>query len=118
MKKRKKGRKLHRQADQRQALMESLASSLIEKEAITTTIARAKELRPFIEKTITKCNKKEISEAKRQANKILPKESVKKLVEDIAPRFKERPGGYTRILKLGPRKSDGTELARIEFVEQ
>lgn len=116
MKKRKKGRKLHRKIDQRKALLQSLASSLIENEAITTTSARAKEVRPFIEKLITKSNKKSKLAAKREISKKLPQKITKKLVEEVAPRFQDRPGGYTRILKLGPRKSDSTEMARIEFV--
>lgn len=116
MRKRKKGRKLHRKADQRKALIKSLIFSLIEKEAIITTLARAKEIRPIIEKMITKINKKSSTNALRIARKTLPPKTAKKLVSFIAPRYKDRPGGYTRIIKLGPRKSDSCEMARIEFV--
>lgn len=116
MKKRKKGRKLHRKPDQRKALTKSLISSLIEKGAITTTLAKAKEIRQITEKLITKCNKKDPVNARREMKKILPSKNAEKLIVNIAPRFKDRPGGYTRIIKLGPRPSNASEMARIEFV--
>lgn len=116
MNKRKKGRKFHRTKDQREALLQSLAFALIKNEAIKTTLAKAKELRPYIEKKITKAQKSSKTNALQQARKELPQKGAEKLVKEIAPRFKDRPGGYTRIYKLGPRESDATEMARIEFV--
>jgi len=116
MRKKKKGRKLKRKKDQRKALLKSLAESLIEHERITTTEARAKELAPFIEKLITKAKKGGLSQ-RRQVTRVLSKKSTKKLFNEIAPRYKDRPGGYTRILKLPPRESDGAKMAIIEFVK-
>jgi len=89
---------------------------LIEHERITTTEARAKELAPFIEKLITKAKKGGLSQ-RRQVARVLSKKSTKKLFNEIAPRYKDRPGGYTRILKLPPRESDGAKMAIIEFVK-
>lgn len=117
MKKGKQGKKFHREKDQREALIESLIEALTKNEAITTTESRAKELGKEIEKLITKLGKKEKPNALREARKIIPSEPAQKLVEEIVPRFEDRPGGYVRILKMGPRKSDGTEMARIQFVE-
>ncbi len=116
MRKKKKGRKLKRKKDQRKALLKSLAESLVEHERITTTQAKAKELAPFIEKLITKAKKGGLSQ-RREVARVLSKKSTKKLFDEIAPRYKDRPGGYTRILKLPPRKSDGAKMAIIEFVK-
>lgn len=116
MKKQKKGRKFHRTADQRGALMHSLARSLILKEKIKTTEAKAKELAPFVEKHITKA-KKGTLHARRELQKTYSFDTAKKLIEEIAPLYKSRAGGYTRIIKLGPRKSDGSKMAIIELVK-
>jgi len=116
MRKRKKGRKLHRKRDQRRALLKGLMRSLILYEKIKTTEAKAKEVRPLIEKMITKAKKGDLS-ARRYLLRFFSKEIVKKLMEEIAPRYKERPGGYTRIFKLGPRKSDGAKMAIIELIK-
>jgi len=115
MRKRKTGRKLARKRDQRRALKKSLAVSLVSKKRIKTTLIKAKELRPFIEKLVTKAKAGNLA-ATRHLLRYLPKESVKKLVNEIAPQFQERPGGYTRIIKLGRRKSDNAKLAMIEFI--
>lgn len=109
-----KGRKLNRKRDQRKALLRTLAASLILKEKIRTTEAKAKELRPFAEKLITKSKKASLAATKELA-KILPAEARKKL-NALALRFKDRPGGYTRITKLNPRKTDGAKMAIIELV--
>jgi large subunit ribosomal protein L17 len=86
-------------------------------ERIRTTLAKAKELRPFAEKLVT-LGKKDTLHARRQALRIVPrKEAIARLFNEISPRFAERPGGYTRILKLGPRRGDGAEMAFIEFVD-
>jgi len=116
MRKRKKGRKLSRERDQRKALLKSLTQNLILKEKIKTSGAKAKELAPFAEKQITKAKIGNLA-ARRQLARYFSKKIIKKLVEEIAPRYKERKGGYTRIIKLGPRKSDGARMAIIELVK-
>ncbi|MFH1462230.1 MAG: 50S ribosomal protein L17 [bacterium] len=116
MKKRKKGRKLNRKKDQRNALLKSLASTLILREKIKTTEAKAKELSPFIEKQISQAKIGSLS-AQRILAGLLSKAIAKKLITEIAPRLKERKGGYTRIIKLGPRQSNGAKMAIIEIVK-
>ncbi len=116
MRKLKKGRKFHRKKSQRKALLKSLAQTLILKEKIRTTEAKAKESRSLIEKSITLAKKKTLA-SRRQLLKIFPKNLVKKLIEEIAPRYKDRKGGYTRIIKLGQRSSDGAKLAIIELIK-
>jgi large subunit ribosomal protein L17 len=97
-------------------LLRNLATSLIEKERVRTTAAKAKELRPFVEKLIT-MGKDGTLAARRRALGLLTKEdAATRLFETIGPRFSERAGGYTRIVKLGPRKGDGAEMAEIELV--
>jgi len=110
-----KRRQLNREVDQRKALLNTLASSLVLHEKIKTTEAKAKELSPFIEKKITKAKKGDIA-ARRMLLKNFSLNIVKKLVDDIAPKYKEREGGYTRVVKLGRRKSDGAKMAIIELV--
>jgi large subunit ribosomal protein L17 len=91
--------------------------ALVTHERIRTTLAKAKELRPFAERLVT-LGKKDSLHARRQALSIIPqKDAVAKLFNELSPRFAERPGGYTRILKLGPRVGDGAEMAFIEFVD-
>lgn len=116
MRKRKKGRKFGRKRDERKALMKALASALIKSGKIKTTEAKAKELTSFAGKLITKAKKGDINSV-RQLSKLLSQTSVKKLVQEIAPKYKERKGGYTRIIKLGVRSSDGARLAIIEFIK-
>lgn len=116
MRKRKKGRKLNRKKNQRRALLKQLARALFLNEKIKTTQAKAKELSKFAEKFITKAKEGNLS-ARRNLLKFFSPRVVKKLVDDIAPRFKKRKGGYTRIIKLGPRKSDGAKMAQIELIE-
>ncbi|MDD2548395.1 MAG: 50S ribosomal protein L17 [Candidatus Pacebacteria bacterium] len=115
MKKLKKGRKFKREKDQRKALLIALASALILSERIKTTEAKAKELSPFIEKKITRARKGDLL-ARRLLLKDFSPDIVKKLISDIAPKYKERQGGYTRVVKLGQRKSDGARMAIIELV--
>ncbi len=116
MRKRKKGRKLSRKKGQRKALLKTLAVALILKEKIKTTEAKAKEMAGFIEKQITRA-KKEGLPSQRLLRKLFSKEIVKKLIKEIAPRYKERKGGYTRIIKLGPRRLDGAKMAIIELIK-
>ena len=116
MKKQKKGRKFNRKRDQRRALMKSMARSLILNGRIETTEAKAKELSPFVQKKITKAKKGGLS-AKRELLKDFSNRVVKKLIEEMAPLYKKRHGGYTRIIKTGVRKKDSAKMAIIEFVD-
>lgn len=116
MRKRKKGRKLNREKGPRKALLRSLARELFLRERIKTTEAKAKEVSSFAEKQITKAKSGTVS-SRRLLAKNFSSEIVKKLVDEIAPRFKERRGGYTRILRLGLRKSDGAKMTIIELVK-
>jgi len=116
MRKRKKGRKLSRGRDQRKALLKSLASNLILKEKIRTTKAKAKELASFVEKEITRAKAGNL-QTRRSLARLFSEKIVKKLMTEIAPRYKARPGGYTRIIKLGPRLSDGAKIVIIELVK-
>lgn len=116
MKKLKKGRKLSRKRDQRRALLKSLALALILNEKIKTTEAKAKELRSFLEKYINRAKNSDLA-TRRLLLKFFPSSVVKKLIGEIGPRYKERKGGYTRIIKLGLRKSDGARMAIIELVK-
>jgi len=116
MKKRKRGRKLSRKSGPRRALLKSLASALILNEKIKTTETKAKEASRFVEKYITKAKKGNLASL-RLLTKFFPKKIVKKLIQEIGPRYKKRSGGYTRIIKLGPRKSDGAKMAIIELVK-
>jgi len=116
MKKRKKGKKLNRKRDQRKALLKVLAENLILKERIKTTEAKAKEVRVFIEKQISLAKENNLK-ARRLLIKRFSQKIAKKLIEEIVLRYKERKGGYTRIIKLGSRKSDGAKMAVIELVK-
>lgn len=106
---------MSRKRKQRRALLKSLAVSLIRYEKIKTTEAKAKELRPFIEKLVTKAKKNDLSGKKFLFAKI-GDVSAKKLFEKIGPKHKNRHGGYTRIIKLPCRKGDASKMAIIEFV--
>lgn len=123
MRHRRKTVKLGRRADHRDALLANLACSLIEHNRIKTTVAKAKALRPFVEKLVTKARLGTIHARRLVASKLGPnslrvEKVVSKLFADIAPLNATRPGGYTRIIKLGPRPSDAAPMAFIEFVEQ
>jgi large subunit ribosomal protein L17 len=113
-----RGRKLGRTPAHRKALFRNQLSSLVREERIRTTLEKAKELRPLAEKVVTQ-GRRDTLHARRQVNRLISdRELVKKLFEEIAPRFHERPGGYTRIIKLGPRRGDGAEMAYLEFVDR
>ncbi len=116
MRKLKKGRKLSRKSGQRKALLKSLAASLFLQEKIKTTEAKAKEVSALSQKFITRAKKGDLA-ARRILASSFSKSLTKKLVEKIGPRYKERKGGYVRIIKLGPRKSDGARMAIIELVK-
>jgi len=110
-------RKLGRRTEHRLSLLRNLAMGLILHERIRTTLAKAKELRPFAERLIT-LGKRETLHARRRALSILPREdAVAKLFDKLSARFATRPGGYTRILRLAPRRGDGAPMALIELVD-
>lgn len=110
------GNKLRRNSSHRRALLRNLVTSLFDKERVSTTLAKARAARPLAEKMIT-LTKKDTLHSRRQALRfIFKKDTVKKLFDEIGPRFIERPGGYTRIVKLGPRAGDGAEMAMIELI--
>jgi len=111
-----KKKKLKRETAHRRALLRNLVTSFLEKERIRTTLAKAKAARPLAEKMITLARMDSLH-AKRQALRFIYKKPVvKKLFEELGPRFSERPGGYTRIVKIGPRAGDGAEMAILELI--
>ena len=111
-------RKLGRTSEHRKALFRNQLRSLIAHERIITTLPKAKELRPIAEKIVTLGRQAESLHARRQvAEVVTDRDLVKRLFTEIGPRFVNRPGGYTRIVKLGPRAGDGAELAILEFVD-
>ncbi len=116
MRKQKQGRKFHREKDQRKALIKSLLREFFIREKIKTTEAKAKEIRRFIERAITKAKAGDLS-ARRYLLKYLSPMVAKKVFEDISVRYKMRNGGYTRVIKLEDRKSDGSKMAIIELVK-
>ena len=116
MKHRVVGRKLGRTSAHRLALLRNLSTSLFEKERITTTLMKAKELRPFAERLLT-LSKRETLHARRQVLRhVRDKNVVSKMFDTLSARYAQRPGGYTRIVKLGPRRGDSAEMAIIELV--
>jgi len=122
MRHRRAGRKLNRSSGQRQALFRNLAVELLDHEVIHTTEAKAKSIRPQTEKLISLAKRGVLGNrihAQRLAMARLNNEVVvKKLFNEIAPRYASRPGGYVRITRLGPRKGDGAEMVQIELVEE
>ena len=118
MRHRRKGRKLNRTASHRKAMFRNMVTDFLDKERIVTTLAKAKELRPFAEKMIT-LGKRENLHSRRKALSIIRRKSVvHKLFDSLAPRYADRDGGYTRILRLGFRKGDDAETAIIELVDR
>ena len=114
----KAGRKFGRTSAHRKALFRNLVGALIERERISTTLAKAKELRGKVERTIT-LGKKGTLHARRQAFKLAPqKEAVQKVFGDLAVRYANRPGGYTRIIKIGSRRGDNAPIVFIELVDR
>lgn len=108
-------RKFGREADERKAMMRSLAQALVIREKIKTTQAKAKELRPFVEKLVTRSKEGTIANRRFLINQV-GAEGATKLIADLGPKFKERKGGYTRVIKMPTRMSDGSPMAMIEFV--
>ena len=110
------GRKLSRYKDQRKALLRGLVGELIHHERITTTLAKAKETRVMAEKLITHGKKGTVHHRRLAMAQLPNKRVVQKVFDEMAPRYEQRAGGYTRILKLGPRQGDGAVMAIIELV--
>lgn len=117
MYKRIKGKKFSRKTDQRRAFMRALAVNLITREKIKTTKVRARQAAALVEKLITKAKKNDLA-ARKALAKALPPAAGKKLIASIAPRFKERAGGYTRVIKIGPRYHDGAPMAVVELLDR
>lgn len=113
-----KGRKLHRDAAQRTALLKGLATSLIEHGSIETTLPKAKELVPYFEKLITKAKKGNLHNRRQIIAKVSTRESAHQLVEEIAPQLKGRVSGHLRIEKTRFRVGDNAQLARVSFVDE
>jgi large subunit ribosomal protein L17 len=113
-----KGRQLGRTASHRRALLRNMATSLFQHDRIVTTEAKAKELRPYAERLITLARRGDLH-ARRQVERRIRDRAVSgRLFSEIGPRFASRPGGYTRIVKLGHRDGDGAEIARIELLAE
>lgn len=111
-----KEKKLRRDTAHRKALLRNLVTSFLEKERIKTTLAKAKAARPVAEKIITLGKNDTLSARRRALQFVYKRDVMRKLFDEIGPRFSERPGGYTRIVKLGPRWGDGAEMALLEMV--
>jgi large subunit ribosomal protein L17 len=112
-----KGRKLHRERDQREALMKGLADSLIKYESIETTLPKAKEITPYVEKLITKAKKGDLHSRRQIISDLHTIESAHKLVDEIAPKLTTRSSGHLRIEKTRMRRGDNAQLARVSFVD-
>ncbi len=118
MRHRRRGRQLSRTASHRRALLRNMASSLFQHDRMVTTVTKAKELRPYAERLITLARRGDLH-ARRQVERHIKDRTVTgRLFREIGPRFASRPGGYTRIIKLGHRPGDGAELARIELLSE
>ena len=111
-------RKLNRTASHRKAMFANMSSSLVEHEQIVTTLPKAKELRPFVEKLVTLSKKGDLNSRRIAIARMRNKEQAKKLFDVLGPRYAERPGGYIRIMKAGFRYGDNAPMAVIEFVDR
>ncbi len=114
----KSGRKLNRNSSHRKAMFSNMANSLFDHEIIKTTLPKAKELRRVAEPLITLAKSDSVANRRSAFSKLRDKEMVGKLFNDLAPRYKDRPGGYTRILKCGFRSGDAAPMAYIELVDR
>ena len=118
MRHRKSGRKLNRNSSHRIALMRSLATSIILRESIKTTLAKAKEIRGFLEPLITLSKENNVANQRKAYSKLRDKSGVAKLFNDLGPKFKNRPGGYLRIIKRGHRAGDKAPIAQVELLKE
>ena len=117
MRHRKSGRKLNRNSSQRNALKKSLAISIIEHESVKTTLAKAKEIRGFLEPLVTLAKDNTLANQRLAYSRLQSKEAVAKLFDELGPRYKDRPGGYLRVIKRGYRPGDKAPAAQVEFVQ-
>lgn len=111
-------RKLNRTSSHRKAMFANMAASLVEHEQIITTLPKAKELRPIMDKLVTLAKKGDLASRRRAIARIRDKDAVRKLFEVMGERYRERPGGYTRVLKAGFRYGDNAPMAVIELVDR
>ena len=117
MRHQKSGRRLNRDTDARKALMRNLCSSLLQNGRITTTEAKAKELRRWVERVITTAKSDDLAARRAVIRQITDPDVTDRLFANLMPRFKDRPGGYTRIIAKGPRPGDGAPMVLIELVD-
>lgn len=117
MRHRLRGRKLNRTSSHRKALFQNLVQALVQHESIVTTLPKAKELRPIVEKYITMCRDSSLATRRLALSRLQSEDTVKKLIDNLSPRFQNRNGGYTRIIKNGFRKGDNAPMAIIQFVD-
>ncbi len=117
MRHRKSGRRLGRTSSHRKAMFRNMAASLLRHETIKTTLPKAKELRRVVEPLITLAKEDGVAKRRLAFDRLRDKEAVGKLFKDIGPRFKDRPGGYLRILKIGPRPGDAAPMAIVQLVD-
>jgi large subunit ribosomal protein L17 len=118
MRHRAKGRQLSRTSSHKRAMLNNMATSLFQHDRVVTTEAKAKELRPFAEKLITLARRGDLHARRLVERRIKDREVLGRLFAEIGPRFAARPGGYTRILKMGHRPGDGADVARIELLSE
>ena len=118
MRHRKSGRKLNRTSSHRKAMFANMAASLIEHEQIVTTLPKAKEIRPIVEKLVTLGKRGDLHARRQAISKVRDVEMVRKLFDTIATRYADRHGGYIRIMRAGFRKGDNAPLAVVEFVDR
>ena len=111
-------RKLNRTASHRKAMFANMAASLIQHEQIVTTLPKAKEMKPFMDKLITLAKRGDLHARRQAISKVRDEAAVKKLFDVFGERYKDRDGGYTRVIKAGPRASDSAQTAIIEFVDR
>ena len=112
------GRKLQRKTGHRNAMFRNMAAALIKHEQIITTVAKAKELRPYVEKLVTLAKRGGLSNRRLAQARLLDETQLKKLFDVLAARYADRDGGYTRVIKAGVRASDAAQMAVIEFVDR
>lgn len=117
MRHRKAGRRLGRTSSHRKAMFRNMAASLLRHETIRTTLPKAKELRRVVEPLITLAREDGVAKRRLAFDRLRDKEAVGKLFQDLGPRFRNRPGGYLRILKLGPRPGDAAPMAIVQLVD-
>ena len=118
MRHRKSGRRLGRTSSHRKAMFRNMAASMLKHETIRTTVPKAKELRRVVEPLITLAKEDSVANRRLAFDRLRDKDAVGKLFTDLGPRFKERPGGYLRILKMGPRPGDAAPMAIVMLTEQ